>query len=110
MMCTISILPFEGGEFSLLMNRDESRERKASLDLERSHSDGGLEFAYPLDPLSGGSWIGVNSRGLALAVMNQDAPAWDAARKSRLRSRGEIVPAFLSALGSHEAAGRMARL
>lgn len=107
-MCTLSILPFENGEFSLLINRDESKVRPAALDLMRGHSDSGMEFAYPVDAPSRGTWVGVNSRGLALALMNQHPENYS--RPAGLRSRGEIIPALLSALGAHEAAGRMSRL
>jgi len=107
-MCTVSILPFENGEYSLLMNRDESPSRPTALDLKRGHSDGGLEFAYPLDPRGGGSWIGANGRGLALALMNQHPEGY--AAPPGLRSRGELIPALLSSLDAHEAASRMERL
>jgi hypothetical protein len=107
-VCTLSILPFENGEFSLLINRDESVLRPAALDLMRGHSDGGLEFAYPVDAPSRGTWVGVNARGLALTLMNQHPENYE--RPPGLHSRGEIIPALLSALGAHEAAGRMARL
>lgn len=107
-MCTVSILPFEDGEFSLLMNRDESPLRPAALDLKRGHSESGLEFAYPVDAKSGGTWMGVNSRGLAMALMNQHPEGY--ARPAGLRSRGDLIPAFLPALGAHEAASRLSRL
>lgn len=107
-MCTLSILPFENGEYSLLMNRDESPLRPAALDLKRGHSDSGMEHAYPEDARSGGTWIGANARGVALALMNQHPENY--VRPQGLRSRGEIIPALLSALGAHEAAGRMTRL
>jgi hypothetical protein len=114
-MGTISILPFENGEYSLLMNRDESPERPAALDLKRGHSDSGLEHAYPVDAKSRGTWIGANARGLSLALMNQhpeSREALEAPREPRgfQRSRGEIITGLLGALGAHEAANRLARL
>ena len=107
-MCTISILALEHGELSLMMNRDESPLRPAALDLKRGHSDSGLEFAYPLDPKSQGSWVGVNARGVTLAVMNQHPQGYF--KPSGLRSRGELVPRFIDALNAGELKNRFERL
>jgi len=49
---------------------------------------------YPIDPLSGGTWIGVNDSGLAAAVLNR-TPSPAPARRAATLSRGVIVPALL---------------
>lgn len=104
-MCTVSVLPFDHGEFSLMMNRDESPSRPAALNVRRGHSDGGLEHAAPIDPESGGTWVALNARGVAFALMNQYPEAYP--RPTGLRSRGEIIPAMIGSLSAHEAASRL---
>lgn len=50
---------------------------------------------FPLDPHGGGTWIGVNDRGLAAALLNRTIEAGGTPTKPR--SRGLIVPAVLDA-------------
>jgi uncharacterized protein with NRDE domain len=74
-------------------NRDERRTRPDALgpSLRRVR---GRTAAFPLDPLSGGTWIGINDAGLVLALLNRtvDAVAVDRPR----RSRGIIIPPLLA--------------
>lgn len=92
-MCTVSIVPYRDG-FRLACNRDERRGRPPALAprLQRLN----LRAAtFPVDPLSGGTWIGVNEAGLAMALLNRTIDPAASMRTPRLRSRGLIVPALL---------------
>jgi hypothetical protein len=72
---------------------------------------GGRAAILPIDPLSGGTWIGVNDAGLVLCLLNatnRDLAALP--RPGALRSRGEIIPSLLDCVAVGEAIGRAARL
>jgi len=90
-MCTVTIVPHREG-FRLVCNRDELDTRPASTAPER-HEIPPRVATYPTDPLSGGTWIGVNDKGLAMTILNRT----DTAGAERLapRSRGLIVPSLL---------------
>lgn len=63
-----------GSGFRVAFNRDESRRRPAGLPpVARVY--GPRRALHPVDPVSGGTWIGVNDAGLALALLNVYAPA-----------------------------------
>jgi hypothetical protein len=49
---------------------------------------------FPIDPVGGGTWIGVNDAGIALALLNRSAAAGQ--RSSGFRSRGSIIPLLLA--------------
>jgi transport and Golgi organization protein 2 len=91
-MCTVSIVPTADG-CRVMCNRDEQRTRAAGRPprvrpTERSWA------AYPDDPVSGGTWIGVNGDGLVIVLLNRTATV-DERRRAPL-SRGTIVPRLLS--------------
>ena len=74
------------------MNRDEQRMRPVGLP-PALHSCEHYQALYPSEP-TGGTWIGVNEKGLTIALINwyskpqlQGAPAF---------SRGEIIPKLLA--------------
>jgi uncharacterized protein with NRDE domain len=90
-MCTISIVPIDGG-YRLVCNRDE-RLTRAIARPPRAWPAEVLWATYPQDPESGGTWVGVNDHGLAAALLNQTAAP--AARRAPC-SRGAIVPALLA--------------
>lgn len=90
-MCTLSFLPVENG-YVAAMNRDELRTRPPALP-PTIYTASELSVVYPREP-SGGTWIGANSRGTLLALLN-----WYSMQAGKLpeksRSRGEIVPLAL---------------
>jgi hypothetical protein len=67
-MCTISWLPRVDG-FTLWHSRDEQRARAPGLPprVERSQ---GIDWIAPGDTEAGGTWIGVNTAGIATAIAN----------------------------------------
>lgn len=91
-MCTVSIVPFDGG-FRVACNRDEQRTRPhASSPV--IHTGPATTSIWPVDPVSGGTWIGVNDAGLALVLLNRTHCGSRPAGSSLL-SRGTIVPQLL---------------
>lgn len=107
-MCTVSIVPLGDG-FRLLCNRDERIGRPVAAPPSRV-AVGGVEAIFPIDPQSGGTWIGVNEAGLAIALLNRTQVALartdsrstptdvgSVLRRTGERSRGEIVPRLLAA-------------
>lgn len=97
-MCTVSVVPHEAG-IRLMSNRDERRSRVAA----RPPSWWGLgrrRALFPIDGEAGGTWIGVNDAGLAVALLNRMAAGDDRPRRASWpspRSRGVIVPQLLRA-------------
>lgn len=113
-MCTVSIIPIaEHGSkrpdgFRLVTNRDESHSRPDALPPRDHRLACGTTAVWPLDPAAGGTWIGVNSHGVALAVLNvyPFAPA----TLAPTRSRGLIIPALSSSPSAADAAARLTTL
>jgi hypothetical protein len=116
-MCTVTAFgAFPRGEpgrplLRLACNRDELRTRPAAWPPE-VHDCGLRRAAYPIDPASGGTWIGVNDAGLILTLLNVNPRPADELRAAATRplaSRGGLVPALLACTTSAEAAERSAR-
>jgi len=91
--------------FELFFNRDESLRRgpgspPAELELD------GVRALAPRDADAGGTWLGVNEHGLALALLN----GWEEHAPPRApRSRGLLVRELLSARDGDEALARLER-
>jgi uncharacterized protein with NRDE domain len=92
-MCTLTLvrLPARRG-VRLGFTRDELLSRPNAEPPSLRHF--GLRQALlPIDPASGGTWLGVNDAGLAVGLLNvNERPA--TSHKAQ-RSRGVIVPMFL---------------
>jgi hypothetical protein len=75
-----------------MCNRDERRARGVALPpaLRRV---GERVAAFPLDPVGGGTWVGVNDAGLTIALLNRTTGR--SATRHR-QSRGAIVRALLA--------------
>ncbi len=116
-MCTVSLVPTSGadrpggeaGRLRLVCNRDEQRTRPQALPpLVRRFGE--VLAVMPVDPVSGGTWIGVNSAGLLLCLLNA-TPAGRASEPPRdRRSRGLIIPELLGLTSVAEAATLCARI
>jgi hypothetical protein len=92
-VCTISVVPTADG-FRLACNRDERRTRPTASG-PRLHRTGAHQALWPVDPQSGGTWIGVNDAGLAMVLLNRhprNAPA-----STPTESRGVLIPRLLGA-------------
>lgn len=118
-MCTVTIVPLcdstdrKGTGFRLACNRDESRRRPAALPpCVRRFAD--RRAVMPIDPVSDGTWIAVNDRGLVMTLLNvydrpvrpvnpgsqqnpirKDSPASNLNPRHRPLSRGTIIPRLL---------------
>jgi len=127
-MCTVSVILRPGffgrasNEMScsdsaqvlrIVCNRDEKRTRTEALPpICREYGE--RTAILPVDPLSRGTWIGVNDAGLALCLLNATVRGGRGmtagVRTGLLRSRGEIIPSLLDCETVGEAIGRAARL
>lgn len=99
-MCTVTIVPVSGGtdpHIRIACNRDESRARPiATSPVTRELR--GTRAIMPIDPVSNGTWIGVNEIGIAAVLLNVNLGDGRSSRLSGNRmSRGEIVPGVLGA-------------
>lgn len=103
-MCTASWLIRPDG-YELFFNRDESVRRGTAAAPERRELSG-VRLLAPLDTDGGGTWLGVNEHGLALALLN----AWDARGAApTARSRGLLVRDLLPARDAETALTLLAR-
>jgi hypothetical protein len=94
-MCTLSLFPRPPAGLRLMVNRDEQRSRIESLDPIQV-AIGTRTAIMPIDPASGGTWVGVNDAGLVACLLNRTLSPEHAARFRHRASRGEIVPAILA--------------
>jgi len=105
-MCTLIALHrcVPGAALVVAGNRDEFFDRPAEPPALRRGLSGAT--VAPRDLRAGGTWLGVNGRGVFAAVTNQrcDAPGADR------RSRGLLVEDALAAASAQEAASRLAEL
>ncbi len=91
-MCTVSVVSRDGG-VRIGCSRDE-RLSRAPARPPSHHRCGRRDAWYPVDPESGGTWVGVNDRGMAIAVLNRAGRGVAAAAGKA--SRGLIVPHLLA--------------
>ena len=86
-MCTLSIIVTAPGEFTLGFNRDEKPHRDEGAPVALGAR---RRFLAPIDLSSGGTWIAVNEKGVAFALLNRSEPPVSDADAGL--SRGRIVP------------------
>ncbi len=103
-MCTVTIVPLEHG-FRLSCNRDERRDRQAALP-PIVHTIASRQAIFPVDPISQGTWVGVNDAGLAMALLNRASDSLDALDDKPRVSRGNIIPGLLACRSPDEALER----
>ncbi|GAB5497068.1 MAG: hypothetical protein Phyf2KO_21480 [Phycisphaerales bacterium] len=108
-MCTLTAINLanggEPGGYRIVMNRDELRTRSRSTPPEW-RSTGDVRAIWPVDPDSGGTWIGAAETGLTLALVNsflEPMPELPA----DIVSRGTIIPALINSQGVEEVVDRL---
>jgi uncharacterized protein with NRDE domain len=103
-MCTLvaAVGQFPGYPLVVAANRDERLDRAAS---PPRRWPGPVPFIAPKDEVAGGTWLGVNARGLFVGITNRFGVPVDPKR----RSRGQIVVDALAAPSARELHERMAR-
>lgn len=87
-MCTVTFIPFKDS-FFITSNRDENPERKAK-GLVSFHPPGKEVIHYPLDEISGGSWIALSDAGRAVCLLNGAYEPFVPTPPYR-QSRGQVV-------------------
>ncbi len=92
-MCTFTWWPCADG-YGFFFNRDELNTRVAELPPAPGMS-GGLAHLAPLDGPEGGTWLGVNERGISVVLLNDYTVSWRP--PSPAASRGFLVKAALGA-------------
>ena len=92
-MCTVSAVPTRDG-FRVACNRDEQHSRPAASSPRRCNV-GTRTALFPVDPVGGGTWIGVNDAGLTLALLNRNDKDHAQRHAGATRSRGIIIPSLL---------------
>lgn len=110
-MCTVSIIPIpaeHATSYRVAFNRDEFRIRCPGLP-PRQVTTGPHHAVMPIDPQSGGTWIGVNSAGLVLGILNR-TPVLPRARLAAPVSRGVLIPRLLAHASVLHAAAAVADL
>src|SRR5438093_13721072 len=95
-MCTVS-LRLDAGSVLLTMNRDERYDRGPEAPPRLIHGEPGRpSWLAPFDTASGGTWIGVNDRGIVSCILNGSEPADEAhGEPAAVPSRGSIIPRIL---------------
>jgi hypothetical protein len=104
-MCTVSFLPKPSG-FYLAMNRDEKRDRVASLPPYVVEPEGHLAV-FPREP-TGGTWISANDSGVCLALINWHRIA--RTPKNDTLSRGLVVKELAGKSTGHEIESALKKL
>src|SRR5882724_10322181 len=89
-MCTLTLVAQDKG-YRLAMNRDE-RVARGTGTAPEAHEIEGTRAIYPSDG-AGGTWIGVNEYGIALALLNWNEPVPPA--DVEFQSRGQVIPALV---------------
>lgn len=90
-MCTLTWARLEDG-YELFFNRDERRTRPLGLP-PHERSSAGVRWVAPIDAEAGGTWLGVNERGLSVGLLN-GYRAGDASDRD-YESRGLLVARML---------------
>lgn len=97
-MCTVSVA--RGADehapcFRVVSNRDELRSR-VEAEPPRVIEDTQARILMPVDPQSGGTWIGVNDRGIVAVLLNSNPSGGvTSAMLAGRESRGGLVPKVL---------------
>jgi hypothetical protein len=107
-MCTVSVLQLPGNVIRVACNRDEQVTRAAALP-PVVRRIGGVRAMMPVDPVSGGTWVGADEAGVVMALLNYN-PRGAIAAAAAARSRGVIIPSLLGLGGAREVAGAAAAL
>jgi hypothetical protein len=97
--------------YELFFNRDEQKTRKPALP-PALHRSGGVSWLAAIDGDAGGTWLGVNERGVSVGLLNRWPLAGepDPTRSNRgARSRGLLVAELLDVAGAEQAAARLSR-
>lgn len=93
-MCTVTYIPQKDSGFIITSSRDEKSPRNARM-LKNSSVDD-FKLIFPVDPLSGGTWIGCSELGRTCCLLNGGKTKHER-KPSYRRSRGLVLTDLLSA-------------
>lgn len=103
-MCTLVIAVQPGGApgYFAIFNRDEMLDRPASAPqiIQRQQQ----KILAPRDQRAGGTWLGLNDRGLFAGITNR----FGMTKRDHHRSRGHVVFDALESVDAHEAVEQVA--
>ena len=110
-MCTLTVIPVDTTlGYRLVTNRDENRRRPAAL-APAAQRSGDRHWVWPVDPVGGGTWVGVGEHGVSLSILNVNlVPSPEMPGSDELTSRGLIIPRLASCATALEAADAADRL
>jgi hypothetical protein len=103
-MCTLNLIPKKNG-YLVAMNRDEQITRPQATP-PAIFNINGVETIFPRD-VEGGTWIAVNSYGVACALLNRSDPKRPG---KKLSSRGHVIPALMASASSETMRRTIAQL
>lgn len=93
-MCTTALQSVHNGHLILACNRDEQVTRQIAEPPRIHEFERGVGAIFPRDPDAGGSWVGVNTSGIAVSLLNNYAADIRPPPREP-RSRGVLVPRML---------------
>ena len=96
-MCTVTYIPKGDNQFILTSNRDENKSR--SISRFETKLLGTQEVMFPVDPVSGGSWIAVSRSNRVACILN-GAFEKHSHNPPYSRSRGLILLDFFESPGA----------
>ncbi|HVT81305.1 MAG TPA: NRDE family protein [Phycisphaerae bacterium] len=82
--------------YDLFFNRDERDARATEQPPTRAHRDG-VAYLAPRDGEHGGTWLGVNQRGVTICLLNDYTSRWAPPSGQPSHSRGHVVTACMAA-------------
>ncbi len=91
-MCTVVYIPGNDKQFFASL-RDESPLRSKAI-VPHKYTENNVIFLSPVDSQAGGSWIGVNTYGIIIILLNGGLENHEK-RKSYRKSRGLVVKELL---------------
>lgn len=100
-MCTVTVHR-SSDRLLVTMNRDEARDRAPELPPAIHHNE--VDWLAPSDSARGGTWIGVNDRGVVACLLNGyvEGDSFLREKNTENRSRGAIIPWLMALGGAHD--------
>ncbi len=100
-MCTVTVHR-SADRLLVTMNRDEARDRAPEVPPAIHHND--VNWLAPSDSARGGTWIGVNDRGVVACLLNGYVEGDSVIREKNTegKSRGAIIPWLMTLGHAHD--------